>query len=145
MGLRHITAFLGAVLMAGAIAFVAFLAAAVEPEEARAATKVKTCGGRSITLSPRAKRTLMLHNKARMDRGLKRLCVDLRLTVVGGMGEVILLDHLPRVRAPAPASAASATTVASAARTSPRGPVSSGNRAPSSSAGWTTRITGATS
>jgi len=41
---------------------------------------VKTCGGGSITLKAREKRTLVLHNRARANRGLRRLCVDPRLT-----------------------------------------------------------------
>ena len=77
MGSRHVTAFLGAVVLAGAVAF-SF--AAVEPEKAGAATTVETCGGGSITLSARERRTLALHNEARKYRGLVALCVDPRLT-----------------------------------------------------------------
>jgi uncharacterized protein YkwD len=70
-------AVLGAVILAGAIAF---LSAAVEPVRAGAATTVKTCGGGSITLKAREERTLVLHNEARADHGLGPLCVDPALT-----------------------------------------------------------------
>ncbi len=77
MGSRHAMAFIGAVILAGAIAFVA---TAVEPEEAGAASTVRTCGGGSITLSYEERQILVLHNRARKDHGLRPLCVDLRLT-----------------------------------------------------------------
>jgi uncharacterized protein YkwD len=77
MGSRHVTAFIGAAILAGAITF---SATAVEPEEAGAATTVRTCGGGSITLSYQERQILVLHNRARKVRGLRPLCVDPRLT-----------------------------------------------------------------
>ncbi len=63
-------------ILAGVIAF-SFV---VEPEKAKAATTVRTCGGGSITLNANEKRVLVLHNKARKERGLRPLCIDPRLT-----------------------------------------------------------------
>jgi uncharacterized protein YkwD len=77
MGSRHAAAFIGAMILAGAIAF---LATAVESEKAGAATPIKTCGGKSITLSYEERQILVLHNRTRKDQGLRPLCVDLRLT-----------------------------------------------------------------
>jgi uncharacterized protein YkwD len=77
MGSRHAAAFIGAMILAGAIAF---LATAVESEKAGAATPIKTCGGKSITLSYEERQILVLHNRVRKDNGLRPLCVDLRLT-----------------------------------------------------------------
>ena len=78
MSSKYISAVLGAVML---VCATAFLSTAVEPRMAGAATaSVKTCGGGSIALKAREKRTLVLHNRARADRGLRRLCVDPRLT-----------------------------------------------------------------
>jgi uncharacterized protein YkwD len=77
MGLRHAKAVLGAVILAGAISF---LSVAVQPESAGAATTVRTCGGGNITLNAKEKQTLVLHNRARKDLGLRPLCADPRLT-----------------------------------------------------------------
>lgn len=78
MGSRYVGAVLGAVML---VCATAFLSTTVEPRMAGATTaNVKTCGGESITLKAREKRTLALHNMARADRGLRPLCVDPRLT-----------------------------------------------------------------
>jgi uncharacterized protein YkwD len=77
MGSRHVTAVLGAVILAGAIAF---SYAALEPGMAGATTAVKTCGGGSIALKAKERRTVALHNEARAHHGLRPLCVDHRLT-----------------------------------------------------------------
>jgi uncharacterized protein YkwD len=77
VGSRHVTAVLGAMILAGVIAF-SFVV--VEPEKARAATAVRTCGGGSIILNAKEKRVLVLHNRARKERGLRPLCIDPRLT-----------------------------------------------------------------
>jgi uncharacterized protein YkwD len=77
MGLRCAGAVLGAVLLASATIF---LSTMVEPQGAGATTTVKTCSGGSITLKVKEKRTLVLHNEARTDRGLKPLCVNRMLT-----------------------------------------------------------------
>jgi uncharacterized protein YkwD len=78
MDLRDATAVLGAVILASATIF---SSTALEPQRADAATTtVKTCSGGDITLRVEEKRTLVLHNKTRTDRGLKPLCVDPKLT-----------------------------------------------------------------
>jgi uncharacterized protein YkwD len=77
VGSRHVTAVLGAMILAGAIAFSYVVA---EPEKAKAATAVRTCGGGSITLNANERRVLVLHNKARKERGLRPLCADPGLT-----------------------------------------------------------------
>jgi uncharacterized protein YkwD len=77
VGSRHVKAVLGAVIMAGTIIF---SSAAVEPERAGAAITVRACGGGSVTLNDKEKHILMLHNKARTDRGLRPLCADPELT-----------------------------------------------------------------
>lgn len=78
MGSRHVTAVLGAMILAGAIAFSSVV---VEPEKAKAATTVRTCDGGSITLNHKERRVLVLHNRARKERGLRPLCIDPRLTL----------------------------------------------------------------
>jgi uncharacterized protein YkwD len=78
MGSRHVMAFLGAVILAGALSL---LSIAVGPARAGAETAVETCGGMSITLNAEERRILVLHNEARKDRGLEALCVDLSLTM----------------------------------------------------------------
>jgi len=77
MGLRYATAVLGAVLLASVTIFSSTM---VEPQRAGATTTVTTCSGGSITLRFKEKRTLVLHNKARTDHGLKPLCVNRKLT-----------------------------------------------------------------
>lgn len=78
MDSRYVSAVLGAVML---VCATAFLSTAVEPRMAGATTAtVKTCGGGSIALNAREKRILVLHNRARAERGLRPLCVDPRLT-----------------------------------------------------------------
>ena len=75
MGSRYATMIVGAVVLATTISYIS-----VEPRKAAALTAVKTCGDGSIALKAREKRTLVLHNEARTDRGMRPLCVDPRLT-----------------------------------------------------------------
>jgi len=77
MGSRHVKAVLGAVIVAGAIVFSSSL---VQQERAWAATAVQSCDGGSITLNAKEKRVLVLHNRARKERGLRPLCIDPGLT-----------------------------------------------------------------
>ena len=78
MVIRYATAVLGAMILAGSAAF---LASAVDPERAGAATTtVKTCGGGTIKLKAKEERTFRLHNRARNNRGLRPLCVHPKLT-----------------------------------------------------------------
>jgi uncharacterized protein YkwD len=69
------------VLAAAVLAVVVLSVSAVKPKKAEAATRtVTTCGGGTITLSAKEKRTLRLHNRERKSRGLERLCVHRKLT-----------------------------------------------------------------
>ena len=77
MGSRHVATFIGAVFIAGAIAF---LSGAVDPERAGAATEIRACGRGSISLNAKEKRILVLHNEARTNRGLRLLCANPELT-----------------------------------------------------------------
>jgi uncharacterized protein YkwD len=78
MIIRYATVVLGAVILAGSAAF---LASAVDPERAGAATNtVRTCAGETIQLKWKEKRTLRLHNHKRKSRGLRPLCVNRKLT-----------------------------------------------------------------
>jgi uncharacterized protein YkwD len=58
----------------------AISASAIEPTKAEAADAVRTCGGGTIKLDAREERTLRLHNRARANRGIRRLCVNRKLT-----------------------------------------------------------------
>ena len=80
--MRHVIVLLGAVLLA---ATAAFARSAAEPPSLQAATtggggNVATCGGGSLYLDAREMRTLRLHNQARAERGLRKLCVSATLT-----------------------------------------------------------------
>lgn len=72
---------LGAVLLA---ATVAFARSAAEPPKLQAAPTgggdVATCGGGRLYLDGGERRTLQLHNQARAQRGLRKLCVSATLT-----------------------------------------------------------------
>jgi uncharacterized protein YkwD len=68
------------VLAAVLAAFAALSISAVEPKSAEAANTVKTCGGGTIKLNAKEERTLLLHNRKRRNRGLRRLCVHPKLT-----------------------------------------------------------------
>ena len=61
---------------AAAIAF-------VQPADLRAKSsyngKVKACNGKQVYLKPAEKKTLQLHNRARVARDIPRLCIDQRL------------------------------------------------------------------
>ena len=72
MALRYATM----LLAAGTLAAILGVSAA-EPEEAAAASAagVRSCAGRTVDLSPDEARMLDLHNEARTDRGLPRMCV----------------------------------------------------------------------
>ena len=64
------------VLAATAVGFSAVNA----PPAETAPSSVKTCSGGTIELNSSEKQTLVLHNRARADRGLPRLCVHPALT-----------------------------------------------------------------
>ena len=67
--------------MATVLATVAALSvSAIEPRKAEAADTVRTCGGGKIKLNAKEERTLKLHNQARKNRGIRRLCVHPKLT-----------------------------------------------------------------
>jgi uncharacterized protein YkwD len=69
------------VFMATVLATVAALSvSAIEPRKAQAADTVRTCGGGKIKLNAKEARTLKLHNRARKNRGMGRLCVHPKLT-----------------------------------------------------------------
>ncbi len=69
------------VFAAAVLASVAALSASViEPRKAEAADTVRTCGGGKIKLNSKEERTLKLHNQARKNRGIRRLCVHPKLT-----------------------------------------------------------------
>jgi uncharacterized protein YkwD len=73
MALRYAATMVLAVVLAG-LAAMGF--SAVEPREAEAAGyTVRGCTGTKVTLNVAEYRSLQLHNKARADRGLRRLCV----------------------------------------------------------------------
>lgn len=74
--MKHMAVVLSSVLLA---ALVAVGVAALEPERADAATSVRSCIGGTVDLKAIEKRMLDLHNRARADRGLKRLCIHPRL------------------------------------------------------------------
>ncbi len=69
---------IAAVILAVAAA-VGFSALNAPPAET-ALSPVKTCSGRTIELNSNQKQILALHNRARADRGLPRMCVDPKLT-----------------------------------------------------------------
>lgn len=79
--MRYVIVLFGAVLLA---ATVAFARSAVEPPDLQAATTgggdVATCGGGSLYLDAQETRSLRLHNQARAERGLGKLCVSATLT-----------------------------------------------------------------
>ncbi len=77
MVLRYATVVFAAAVLA---AVVALSVSVVEPRTAQAAGTVRTCGGGTITLSYKAERTLILHNRERRNRGLRALCVHTKLT-----------------------------------------------------------------
>ena len=69
------------VFVATVLATVAALSvSAIEPRKAEAADTVRTCGGGKIKLNAKEERTLKLHNQARKNRGIRRLCVHPKLT-----------------------------------------------------------------
>ena len=74
MVVRYAIVLFVAVVLAGAAAVGV---SAAKPEEAGAASTVtvRTCTGGSIALKPAEKRSLDLHNQARVSRGLRALCV----------------------------------------------------------------------
>lgn len=74
MSLRYVSI----IFVATMLAMVAVLtASATQPKMAEAAStvSVKGCTGSNVTLKTTEKRMLDLHNKARADRGIARLCV----------------------------------------------------------------------
>lgn len=76
--MRYALALLTAVLVAAAV-----YATALEPTDARAQSSydgnVEACNGKQVYLRPAEKSTLRLHNKARANRGIPRLCIQQQL------------------------------------------------------------------
>jgi uncharacterized protein YkwD len=69
------------VFVATVLAIVAALSvSAIEPSKAEAADTVRACGGGKIKLNAKEERTFRLHNRARANRGIRRLCVHPKLT-----------------------------------------------------------------
>jgi uncharacterized protein YkwD len=69
------------VFVATVLATVAAISvSAIESREAEATDTVRTCGGGKIRLNAKEVRTLKLHNQARKNRGIRRLCVHPKLT-----------------------------------------------------------------
>lgn len=68
------------VLAAVLAAFAALSVSVAEPKSAEAANAVRTCGGGTIKLNTKEKRTLLLHNRKRNSRGMRPLCVHPKLT-----------------------------------------------------------------
>jgi uncharacterized protein YkwD len=82
------------ILAAAALAVVAAVGvSAVNAPSAEAALfTVKTCTGGTIELNSSEKQTLVLHNQARADRGLPRLCVHPALTKAARAHSQEMLD-----------------------------------------------------
>lgn len=76
--MRYALALLTAVLVAAAV-----YAIALEPTDARAQSSydgnVEACNGKQVYLRSAEKSTLRLHNKARANRGIPRLCIQQQL------------------------------------------------------------------
>ncbi len=74
---RVLACLLGATFVAAGVVGASMLA----PREAGAAlVKVRTCGGGTFELNAYEKRVLEFHNRSRVKRGLKALCVNVALT-----------------------------------------------------------------
>lgn len=74
--MKHTSVVLASVMLA---TLAAIGVAAVKPERASADTSVRSCTGGAINLKANEKRMLELHNRARAEKGLKRLCVHPKL------------------------------------------------------------------
>lgn len=76
--MRCILSVLTAALVAGAV-----FALVLEPASVRAESSyngyVKACNGKKVYLRPAEKRTLQLHNRARVKRDIPRLCIQQQL------------------------------------------------------------------
>lgn len=72
-----------ALTLLAAVMFAAAAFAFVQPADVRANSSyngnVKACNGKQVYLKPAEKRTLQLHNRARVSRDRPRLCIDQRL------------------------------------------------------------------
>ena len=88
--LRYATLVVAAAVLA-VVAALGFSALNAPPAETQLSA-VKTCGGGTIELSSNEKRTLDLHNRARVDRGLPRLCVHRVLTKAARAHSQEMLD-----------------------------------------------------
>ena len=76
--MKHATFVLASALLA--IAFVmGFLAIYSPVAEAASGGYVKRCGGGKVLLKAKEKKTLALHNKMRMNHGLRKFCVHPKL------------------------------------------------------------------
>lgn len=90
MATRRVSVALLAVTLA-AISVIGALLLGSRGAEAELVT-VKTCGGGTIELNSGEKRMLELHNKARIERGLKALCVHPSLTQAARAHSQEMLD-----------------------------------------------------
>lgn len=76
--MRYVLSVLSAALLAGAVS-----AVLLEPASVRAESSyngyVKACNGKKVYLRPAEKRTLQLHNRARVNRDIRRLCIQPQL------------------------------------------------------------------
>lgn len=77
MVLRYSVVVLASAVLATVLAL---SVSAVGPEEAEAASSVRTCGGGTIKLNGKEESILRLHNRERRSRGLRTLCVHPQLT-----------------------------------------------------------------
>jgi len=84
---------LASLLVATLVAAGVIGASVLSPREAGASlVKVKTCGGGTIELNAYEKRVLEFHNRARVKRGLKALCVNITLTKAARAHSQEMLD-----------------------------------------------------
>ncbi|CAA9453724.1 MAG: hypothetical protein AVDCRST_MAG78-3728 [uncultured Rubrobacteraceae bacterium] len=94
MVLKYVATALTAAMLAAAAAVGA---TAAEPQRAEAAdgVEVKACGGGRVDLTAEEKKMLDLHNRARADRNLSRLCVhpDLQRAARAHSKEMIDKDY----------------------------------------------------
>ena len=81
-----------AVAIFAVVVAVGFSAVNAPPAETALST-VKTCSDGTIELNSSEKQTLLLHNRARADRGLPRLCVDPKLTKAARAHSQEILDR----------------------------------------------------
>jgi uncharacterized protein YkwD len=79
MAARRCASVVLAATVLAVVAAIGVFALAAEEAGARGAATARTCGGGRIELKANEKRALQLHNRAREQRELKRLCVHPKL------------------------------------------------------------------